>query len=121
MDIPDEKASLEYVCNNLNSNQKLITLFSDNYVPVSCASSFKGVWNFAYRYRYKFTGECNHPDSYIRSCPKASSQYLSTNQKFNITYKACPGIIGLHNEGMVVFKIFYIFASVIMGFCSSRL
>jgi len=42
--------------------------------------------------RFRFTGECNHPDAQIRSCQTAGSQFLITNQKFNITYKHCPGM-----------------------------
>lgn len=39
------------VCTGLNANQQLITLFSENYVPVNCRSSLEGVWQFAYQVR----------------------------------------------------------------------
>jgi len=42
--------------------------------------------------RYRSTGECDHPDAQIRSCQTAGTQFLITNQKFNITYKRCPGM-----------------------------
>lgn len=90
----DEEATVERVCRALKPDQQLITLFSENYVSVNCRSSLEGVWNFAYQNRFKFTGECNHPDAQIRSCQSAGSQFLITNQKFNITYKKCEGMSG---------------------------
>ncbi|XP_011686017.1 PREDICTED: uncharacterized protein LOC105448875 [Wasmannia auropunctata] len=84
--------TVENVCRGLNANQHLITLFSENYVPVNCRSSLEGVWQFAYQNRFRFTGECNHPDAQIRSCQTAGTQFLITNQKFNITYKQCSGM-----------------------------
>lgn len=44
--------------------------------------------------RFRFTGECNHPDAQIKSCQTAGTQFLITNQKFNITYKKCSGMKG---------------------------
>lgn len=44
--------------------------------------------------RYRFTGQCDHPDAQIKSCQTAGTQFLITNQKFNITYKKCPGMKG---------------------------
>lgn len=85
---------MENVCRSLDPRQQLITLFSENYVPVNCRSSLEGVWNFAYQNRFKFTGECRNPDAQIRSCQTAGSQFLITNQKFNITYKKCEGMAG---------------------------
>ncbi|KAK7861906.1 hypothetical protein R5R35_010939 [Gryllus longicercus] len=89
---PQEEVSVERVCQGLRSDQQLITLFSENYVPVNCRSSLEGVWQFAYQNRFRFTGECNHPDAQIRSCQTAGTQFLITNQKFNITYKKCTGM-----------------------------
>ncbi|KAI8440901.1 hypothetical protein MSG28_009201 [Choristoneura fumiferana] len=37
---------------------------------------------------------CTHPDAQIRSCQTAGTQFLITNQKFNITYRKCPGMSG---------------------------
>lgn len=96
----DEDATVERVCRALKPDQQLITLFSENYVPVNCRSSLEGVWNFAYQNRFKFTGECNHPDAQIRSCQTAGSQFLITNQKFNITYRKCEGMSGTFDGGM---------------------
>lgn len=41
--------SVENVCRGLRSDQQLITLFSENYVPYNCRSSLEGVWQFAYQ------------------------------------------------------------------------
>jgi len=49
--------------------------------------------------RFRFTGECNHADAQIRSCQTAGTQFLITNQKFNITYKKCPGMTGTFDGG----------------------
>nr|XP_012225943.1 PREDICTED: uncharacterized protein LOC105674304 [Linepithema humile] len=86
--------TVENVCKDLNVNQQFITLFKENYTPVNCRSALEGVWQFAYQNRFRFTGECNQPDAQIRSCQTAGSQFLITNQKFNITYKKCPGMEG---------------------------
>ncbi|KAK4875985.1 hypothetical protein RN001_012407 [Aquatica leii] len=103
VDAPDDRVSVDYICRSLNPSQQLITLFSENYVPVNCRSSLEGVWNFAYQNRFKFTGECKHPDAHIRSCQTAGSQFLITNQKFNITYKKCPGMTGTF-DGVVEYN-----------------
>ena len=93
MNLPDGvEPTVENVCKGLRSDQQLITLFSENHVPVNCRSSLEGVWQFAYQNRFRFTGECNHPDAQIRSCQTAGTQFLITNQKFNITYKQCSGM-----------------------------
>lgn len=52
----NSEGSVEHVCKSLDPHQQLITLFSENYVPVNCRSSLEGVWNFAYQNRFKFTG-----------------------------------------------------------------
>lgn len=99
MNVPEHLATVENVCRSLDPHQQLITLFSENYVPVNCRSSLEGVWNFAYRNRFKFTGECRNPDAQIKSCQTAGSQFLITNQKFNITYKKCEGMVGTFDGG----------------------
>ncbi|KAF5276552.1 hypothetical protein FQR65_LT03982 [Abscondita terminalis] len=103
VDVRDDQVSIENICRTLNPDQQQITLFSENYVPVNCRSSLEGVWNFAYQNRFKFTGECKHPDAHIRSCQTAGSQFLITNQKFNITYKKCPGMTGTF-DGVVEYN-----------------
>lgn len=95
----DWEVSVERVCKDLRHDQQLITLFSENPIPVNCRSSLEGVWNFAYQNRFKFTGECKHPDAQIKSCQTAGSQFLITNQKFNITYKKCEGMAGTFDGG----------------------
>lgn len=97
------EGSVEHVCKALDPHQQLITLFSENYVPVNCRSSLEGVWNFAYQNRFKFTGECRSPDARIRSCQTAGSQFFITNQKFNITYKQCEGMTGTF-DGVVEYS-----------------
>lgn len=49
-------------------------------------------YNYCVQNSFRFTGECNNPEAYIKSCQTAGSQFLITNQKFNITYKRCEGI-----------------------------
>ncbi|XP_001600095.2 uncharacterized protein LOC100115344 [Nasonia vitripennis] len=95
--------TVENVCQGLRADQQLITLFSENYVPVNCRSSLEGVWQFAYQNRFRFTGECNHPDAQIRSCQTAGTQFFITNQKFNITYKQCTGMKGTF-DGVVEYS-----------------
>ncbi|XP_039296192.1 uncharacterized protein LOC111047730 [Nilaparvata lugens] len=90
----NEQPTVENVCRSLYKHQHIITLFSENPVPVNCRSSVEGVFHFAYQNRFRFTGECNHPDAHIRSCQQAGSQFLITNQKFNITYRKCEGMSG---------------------------
>ncbi|XP_025415881.1 uncharacterized protein LOC112687406 [Sipha flava] len=107
---------MESVCMTLNPNEaespdkicqfqdtQLITLFSENYIPVNCRSSLEGVWQFAYQNRFRFTGECNNPEAQIKSCQTAGTQFLITNQKFNITYKKCPGMTGTF-DGVVEYS-----------------
>lgn len=89
-----EESTVERVCRELNPDQHLITLFSENYVPVNCRSSLEGVWQFAYQNHFRFTGECNHTDAQIYSCQTAGTQFFRTNEKFNITYRKCPGMNG---------------------------
>jgi len=45
----DDEPTVERVCRDLNPDQHIITLFSENYVPVNCRSSLEGVWQFAYQ------------------------------------------------------------------------
>jgi hypothetical protein len=45
----DEEPTVERVCRELNPDQHIVTLFSENYVPVNCRSSLEGVWQFAYQ------------------------------------------------------------------------
>ncbi|XP_046618155.1 uncharacterized protein LOC124304135 isoform X1 [Neodiprion virginianus] len=95
--------TVENVCSGLRPDQQLITLFSENYVPVNCRSSLEGVWQFAYQNRFRFTGECNHPDAQIRSCQTAGTQFLITNQKFTINYKRCDTLEGTE-DGLVEYS-----------------
>lgn len=92
-----ESPTVERVCRGINREQQLITLFNENPIPINCRSSLEGVWQFAYQNRFRFTGECDNPDAQIRSCQTAGTQFLITNQKFNITYRQCVGMDGTFN------------------------
>ncbi|XP_046384675.1 uncharacterized protein LOC124154964 [Ischnura elegans] len=94
---PGVEPTVERVCARLRHDQHLITLFSENYTPVNCRSSLEGVWQFAYQNRFRFTGECNHPEATIKSCQTPGTQFLISNQKFNITYKKCDGMAETFN------------------------
>ena len=37
--------------------------------------------------RYTSTGICTHPEQQIHSCQNIGSQFLISNQKFNVTFK----------------------------------
>lgn len=99
----NEVPTFERVCKGIRSDQQLITLFNENYVPINCRSSLEGVWQFAYQNRFRFTGECDNPDAQVRSCQTAGTQFLITNQKFNITYKKCQGMDGTF-DGVVEYS-----------------
>ncbi|XP_014475353.1 PREDICTED: uncharacterized protein LOC106744823 [Dinoponera quadriceps] len=101
VNVPDGiKPSVGYVCKGLSANQQLITLFSEHFSPMNCRSSLEGVWQFTYQNRFRFTGECNNPDAYIKSCQSPGNQFFITNQKFNITYKKCAEMKGTF-DGLV--------------------
>ncbi|XP_058065303.1 uncharacterized protein LOC131214967 [Anopheles bellator] len=93
----NQEPSIERVCRGITNDQQLITLFNENYIPVNCRSSLEGVWQFAYQNRFRFTGECDHPDARIHSCQQAGTQFLISNEKFNITYKQCIGMANTFN------------------------
>ena len=42
--------------------------------------------------RYTSTGICTHPEQQIHSCQNIGSQFLISNQKFNVTLKHCEGM-----------------------------
>ena len=42
--------------------------------------------------RYTSTGICTHPEQQIYSCQNIGSQFLISNQKFNVTFKHCEGM-----------------------------
>ncbi len=88
----DQSPSLNTICEGINPDQQLISLFAENFVPVNCRSGLEGVWQFAYQNRFRFTGECNHPGNVIQSCQTPGSQFLITNQKFTISYRKCDGM-----------------------------
>lgn len=48
---PGVEPTVQRVCEGLRADQQLVTLFSENYVPVNCRSSLEGVWQFAYQVR----------------------------------------------------------------------
>ncbi|XP_015115873.1 uncharacterized protein LOC107040334 [Diachasma alloeum] len=91
---PGVEPRIDEVCSGIHKDQQYITLFSEKHRSVNCRSSLEGVWQFAYQNRFRFTGECDNPDAQIKSCQTAGSQFLITNEKFNITYKKCPNMKG---------------------------
>ncbi|KAH0561156.1 uncharacterized protein LOC123266064 [Cotesia glomerata] len=94
IELPESvEPTIENICQGMDRRQQ-ITLFSEFPRPVNCRSSLEGVWQFAYQNRFRFTGECNHEDAEIRSCQTAGSQFMISNQKFNITYKKCDNMNG---------------------------
>lgn len=46
--------TIESVCRGIRSDQQLITLFNENYIPINCRSSLEGVWQFAYQVRFSW-------------------------------------------------------------------
>lgn len=50
----DDEATIERVCQGINNDQQLITLFNENYIPLNCRSSLEGVWQFAYQVSHRF-------------------------------------------------------------------
>ncbi|XP_040564488.2 LOW QUALITY PROTEIN: uncharacterized protein [Lepeophtheirus salmonis] len=87
-----DKPSLEKVCSILNSKAQIITMFLETYTPVNCRSSIEGVFQFTYQLRWAFTGDCSHNEQQIHSCQNVGSQFLISNQKFNVTYRKCEGM-----------------------------
>ena len=85
-------AMLHEVCEKVPDDQSAITLFNEDYTPINCRSSIEGVFQFAYQFRFTFTAECDHPEQQIHSCQNVGSQFLISNQKFNVTYKKCAGM-----------------------------
>lgn len=87
-----ETPDLKTVCRTLDTKQELITLFSVNPTSKNCRSSLEGVWKFAYRNSYKFTGECKHPEANITACQRPGTQFFNINQQFTINYRKCEGM-----------------------------
>ena len=42
---------MEHVCQRLDEDSQLITLFAENYSPINCRSSLEGVFHFDYQVR----------------------------------------------------------------------
>ncbi|CAG2168827.1 unnamed protein product [Oppiella nova] len=58
----------------------------------NCRSSLEGVWKFGYQNRYKFTGECTHPEANITACQIPGTQFFNVNQQFIMNYRKCTGM-----------------------------
>jgi len=87
----NERPGIDTVCRNLDPNQQLVTMFSTNPSGKNCRSSMEGVWKFAYQNRFKFTGECQHPEANITACQKPGTQFFNVNQQFLMNYRRCDG------------------------------
>lgn len=98
-----EKPDIKTVCRGLYANNELITLFSQNPTPKNCRSSLEGVWKFAYQNRFKFSGECKHPEANITACQTPGTQFFILNQQFNLNYRKCEGMDATE-DGEVQFK-----------------
>ena len=77
---------------NLIESKQKVTMFSEKYSPMNCRSSIEGIFQFTYRYTFVATAVCSQPEQQIHSCQNVGSQFGISNQKFNITYKKCPGM-----------------------------
>jgi len=86
------KPDLATVCSRIPEDQQIVTMFAENYTPINCRSSIEGVYRFSYQFRFTFTTECIHPEQQIHSCQDVGSQFLISNQKFNVTFKKCPNM-----------------------------
>jgi len=85
--------SMDNICHEQRyDTQQLVTMFSESYTPINCRSSIEGVFQFTYQYRFVSTGICTVPEQRIHSCQNIGSQFLISNQKFNVTYKKCDGM-----------------------------
>ena len=90
--LPRGERSLDNVCESITEDGQITTMFSESYTPINCRSSIEGVFKFTYQYRFVATGICEHPEQVIHSCQNIGSQFLISNQKFNVTYKKCDGM-----------------------------
>jgi len=90
--LPPGERSFDGVCSTIADDQQVVTMFSESYTPINCRSSIEGVFKFTYQYRFVATGICSHPEQIIHSCQNIGSQFLISNQKFNVTYKKCDGM-----------------------------
>lgn len=71
---------------------------------IECGSHIVGCFDSSnFQNRFRFTGECSHPDAFIKSCQQPGNQFLITNQKFNISYKKCDGMEGTF-DGLVEYS-----------------
>lgn len=62
-----EIPTIDLICKSLKEDQQLVTLFSENFVPVNCRSSLEGVWQFAYQVIFFYSRwnlYCYIPDNY---------------------------------------------------------
>jgi len=87
-----EAMTIRNMCGKLDTEQNLITMFSENPTPKNCRSSVEGVFRFGYQRRDMFTGECIHHDANITACQTPGTQYLIENQQFVINYRKCEGM-----------------------------
>jgi len=90
--LPRGQRNWENICSRIARDQQLVTMFSESYSPINCRSSIEGVFQFTYQQRFTATGICTHPEQQIHSCQNIGSQFLISNQKFNLTLKHCEGM-----------------------------
>lgn len=46
-----KEPTVQLVCNDINDDQYLVTLFNNDYIAMNCLSSIQGVWQFSYQVR----------------------------------------------------------------------
>jgi len=90
--LPRGQRNWENICDRIAPDQQLVTMFSESYSPINCRSSIEGVFQFTNQQRFTSTGICTHPEQQIHSCQNIGSQFLISNQKFNMTLKHCEGM-----------------------------
>lgn len=68
LNLQNELPTINNVCKHLDPEKEVTTMFSTNPSGKNCRSSLEGVWRFAYRNSFKFSGECVHPEANISAC-----------------------------------------------------
>ena len=81
-----ENPTVDEICRSLKEDQQLVTLFSENFIPVNCRSSLEGVWQFAYqvsRFLYFVLKEVEL-DFLLNDVAKGSENSRSVDKQFGI-------------------------------------
>ncbi|KAG5670009.1 hypothetical protein PVAND_000296 [Polypedilum vanderplanki] len=99
----NDKPIFENICKEIKNDQKLITHFKLDYIPLICRSSIQGVYQFSYQQNFRSNDECDNPESQIYACQRNFSIFLNEDTKFKslsedtsftVNYSRCKGIEG---------------------------